>query len=184
MPKQDRSALYTLFASGQRLLATSFRDLLDSFVHKDEQQAMNAQAINTRLASYDNDLKALSQSGSTATSVGDVLAALQGFPKNTTVLAAIQGGQVAPPNWVTLGGKPASLALRWTEQIITTNSITITTAQAWLAQTIVGGAGSTYLLMDIYVERRLSQTGPGQPILITDGITKLKLAVNPNISLS
>lgn len=183
MPKLTKSELKAIFANGRKPTEQDFASLIDSFVHLDQQVAVDEQVVNTRINTYDTALKAQSADGS-VNSLGDVFKVFQGYSDGRSINTELQ--------WAGIPGKPTALNLSWTEQTIVTDNTTYNplggagTAGAgpairWLGSTVAALTGS-YLVIDVRTDRRWISTG-GDSGFYTDTIVAVKVAINPKTNL-
>ncbi|GAB3734887.1 hypothetical protein [Spirosoma lituiforme] len=179
MSKIPRTELRSRFQTGKVPTQQDWDDFFDSFVHKDEQTAVDQQVVNTRIATYDTALKARQPDGTIST-LGDVFAAFEGYPDNRFLAIDLK--------WPNLQGKPASVNVQWTEQTIVTDSTTYNPTQAgvaaqqrWLGSQ-VAGLTSQFHIVDLKTERRFVGNGVDQGYF-TDCIIAVKLAIAPKVNL-
>lgn len=109
MPKKSIDELAAIFATGKRPTAQDFKDIFDSFVHKDDVEEINEMALNEALQDYDEDLKNESADGAVNT-LGDVFKVFQGYSDARKINDELK--------WSGIPDRPASINLAWTEQTI------------------------------------------------------------------
>lgn len=177
------------FRTGKRPTQADFENWLDSFLHKDEQQAVNAQAFNQRLSQYDNDLRAVTLNSSVDT-LGDLLSIFQGWPEANKMVNAI--GSAGQPQWANVQGKPMLVAVQWSEQIISTDGADFNPLQVagifsqtrWLVSEVGALANAAaVIVMDMQVTRRFVGSGVDTGYYV-DSIQKVRLAVSPRVRIS
>lgn len=189
MARISRATLKSKFKTGKRPTQQDFEDWLDSFLHKDEQQAVNSQAFNQRLSQYDQDLRAITQNG-TVDTLGDLLSLFQGWPEATKLVNAI--ASAGQPQWANVQGKPTLVAVQWSEQIVSTDGVAfnpfsqagVFSQTRWLVSEVGALANAAaVVVMDMQVTRRFAGSGVDTGYYI-DSIQKLRLAVSPRVRIS
>ncbi len=176
MARISKAELKAKFAAGRKPTEADFADLIDSLIHLDDQTAVDAQIINTKIATYDTGLKSQIPNG-TVDSVGDVFAVFQGYDDNRKVHNEL--------SWSGLPGKPTNVALTWNEQVVVPNSNGAYQGEftdLYLGSAAIPGISAGYLVIDLRVTRTAI---PGGPIgSYADKITAIKLAVAPSAKLN
>lgn len=189
--KRTIAALKSIFSTGKRPSQADYGDWLDSYVHLDNQAAVDGQVVDTKINAYNNSLTVRNQNGKIDT-LGDVYGYMDGLPDSLGGLKVL----LDKISWPVLPNRPAQLALSWTEQVIVTDTSafdpqprnpalpqTVNTNPArWWGFSIAGFTAGAYLVSDIRVERQwysIPQSG-GNPITFyTDQIVSIKYAVSP-----
>lgn len=164
--KRAKAFLKNLFSAGKRPVDTDYGDLIDSFVHIDDQQAVDAQAVNTVLQQYDTNLKQRNNNA-VVDSLGDVLFVLGDF-NDTNKLST-------------------SPALSFTQQTTGATDATVFNspnnlgATKWLVSDVLG-INQALVIQDIQVKRYFISSGGDNPNFI-DVIVGLKLGIGPKTVL-
>lgn len=170
MPKQAIAYLKSLFVTGARPAQQAFHDLLDSFVHKDDQGAVSEALINGKILSYDTAQKMQSPDGIVNT-LGDVFKVFQSYSDQRNINDELK--------WSGLPGRPQQLTPIWDEQIIVFNSVTWNTTSSSAVRSIKGIAGVTgnAVVTDIaFLAHQLATSQGGSvtifsPVTATLGVT-------------
>jgi hypothetical protein len=121
MPKKTISQLKSAFVTGARPGQGNFGDVFDSFVHKDDVATVNQSSIGTAIQQYDSQLKSQTSDGVVNT-LGDVFRVFQGFNDQAKVVDVVNDLR-EKAKWGGLPDKPNNIALTWTEQTITMQSL-------------------------------------------------------------
>ncbi|WP_080058989.1 hypothetical protein [Spirosoma aerolatum] len=181
--KLSKSDLRALFVIGKKLSQEDFWAIIDSLVHLDDQEAVDSQVVNTRIAAYDTALKASNVDGVCST-LGDVFSILTGYSDLRRINDELK--------WTGIPGRPTQINLTWTEQTITTDSSAYNPlgstgtagagpSQRWLLST-VGGLSGSYLVVDVKTDRHWITTGPELGYYV-DSIIAVKVAITPKTVL-
>lgn len=115
MPKQTKAAIKAQFQTGKTPTYSDYADWIDSFVHLDDQQAVDSQIVSQLLVTYDQNLKTRNQNGPIDT-LGDVLYFLADIQDNTKLTDTI-----AKIDWTKLPNKPSTVLLQIDEQYVVTD---------------------------------------------------------------
>ena len=183
------SYLKNKFQTGAKPTQEDFGDIFDSFVHLDNQQAVDAQVVSQLITAYNQSLTARNVNGSVDT-LGDVFALFAGVDDNMSLKELF-----AKIDWSKLPNKPSFAGLTWTEQFITTDistynplATTGTTGSGPTQRWLVSGVGATnqaLIVLDIKTERHWFTAGSGgESGFYVDQIIALKLAVSAKAVLS
>lgn len=191
MAKRSKALLKEAFVTLKTPSESDFSDLIDSVVHLDDQTAVDAQIVNQAINAYNTALTGKTPNG-TVDSLGDVYGAFEGIDDATKLVDIIK--------WSGLPGKPATVDLDWSEQLIVTDTTkfdpqpretpTPGTTQTNPAQkfilTDLGLLSGKFTIVDLKVERRwISIPTGGTPITFyTDVIVAVKVAVSLKAKLT
>lgn len=186
MARLGRILLKTAFALGARPTQDDFWNVLDSYVHKDDLQAINVQQFNQRLSQFYVDLVALSGSGSIIT-LGDLFRFVQNVPGDWDLREKLLAS--GTPTWANIQNKPTSMPFRWQEQIISTDTDVINptssgnTLTKWVVSEVAAiGSQNRVMITDIQINRKLFGTSSTNYFFV-DVVTRVKLAINPIVEL-
>lgn len=113
MAQKTRTQLKATFVTGARPAQQDYHDLLDSYVHKDEQGNISESTINAAIAAYDATLRAEVPNG-TVNTLGDVFKVLAGYSDSRTIASEL--------SWAGLPSKPTFVPVIWDEQKIIMDS--------------------------------------------------------------
>lgn len=176
--------------TGKKPAQQDYHDLIDSMVHKDEVEAINATVINERINNYDTSLREVG-SGSLA-SLGDVLQILQGFDTSDDVadLLAAAGGAVS---WGNIQNRPAGASVIWDEQNISVDQYAVTTPaspESIQSVSIVRSIGALSVaqravILDIIITQvNVQWIGVSWPTFPVTRIRGIVIGKNPRITLT
>ena len=180
------------FGPNQKPTAQDWVDLIDSFVHLSQQQAVDAQVVNQAINLAFSGLTSRNGDG-IVNSLGDVIHVMAGYPESQNVAQRFATLANAA-RWLGLPGKPAQAPVRWTEQIISCGPNEFNplvgggaSRRAWLLAEVGLVTGSAVIL-DIDIQRTfLGYMGTDTPTYQNgnkiDTILRLKIGVSPNVSL-
>lgn len=101
--------------TGMKPSQSDYHEVFDSFVHKDENEEINASVIDERIANYDSSLKEVTPGA--IDTLGDVLHILRGFDTSADIASMLVGigGEVL---WENIQDKPGSVSVTWNVQSI------------------------------------------------------------------
>ncbi len=107
------------FLTGAKPAQEDYHDWMDSFVHKDDVEGINAAVIDERINNYDADLRSVTPGD--LSSLGDVLYVLSGFSTSDDIRTMIEeaSGEVT---WSSIQSKPVNMFVKWEEYTISTDS--------------------------------------------------------------
>ncbi|MEZ0611921.1 hypothetical protein ACAW74_25640 [Fibrella sp. WM1] len=194
----SRATLYTIFGVlGKIPGAQDFKNWLDSYVHKDELAEVNAATINRKITAYDQGLRTESNALFVST-LGDMLKAFAQWPRGQRLIDFITSAGL---DWSKINNRPAAVALRWNEQIVSVDPTSTAfgaigsyrpsdfTVTKWLLSEVAARTTGTMVIIDMQVSRKLTgatteTNSVVTPAMVVDVITKVKIGVNPSVNLT
>jgi hypothetical protein len=192
MAQQTKSYLKSRFVAGAKPSEQDFIDFIDSLVHVDDIEAVNASVIDTRINAYDTAQKAQTE-GLTISTIGDVLNILRSFAPNVNVKTLLDAASGAV-NWADVQEKPSTVGVTWEEhtfQIDTYQAPPFTTYEGLTAVQLVKMlapaeliANKKWVILDvIFTQFQVPLYGQSTSYY-AQRIRAVTIGVSPKISLS
>jgi hypothetical protein len=181
--------LKNLFTTGKKPAQVDYHDWLDSYVHKDDVEQINAATMDERINNYDESLRAVMVGP--LNNLGGVLQLLDGF-QVTDNLKALLDAASGVVSWGQIENRPDALNVTWEEQTISLASYSPaapTSPEAIQTVSIVSGIGNIKspnktVITDIGITNVTVQwLGVSFPSFIVTRIQWVKVGVNPKITL-
>jgi hypothetical protein len=185
--KVSIAALKAAFGLGKKPTEGDFGNIFDSFVHIDNQAAVDGQIVDQKLNAYAQSQQSGNANGKVDT-VGDLYSIFIGVDDKPGFIKTYILDKLG---WSALPGRPTALDLAWTEQLITTDMsvfdpqpsqtpTSANTANNPASSFLLAGLGKlpvagSYLIKDIQIRRQWTS----QPNAYMDVITAVKVAYQP-----